>query len=258
MAELQQCTPWVWVYLKPMFKDNECSQSYLQQACCFYSPVRDWSYSNRDVTVLYNPIMDKALLSNLFGLGFGCGNKPPTDLCVCLCICVCISGRQGKLSSCAFSTNSSPLYRLKPQQHWLSIWKRKAWMVLQGNLHISPMRERALSAAWSTIMCSMVRKQNGQEEKDGAAAMQRELTVLIRRQAQSFSLLCQSVCRRQFPQVVTGVRVGVYTGLMHGYDDLLLLSAAVERERENWNTEHEFMESRQSVLPQQGEYRMSR
>lgn len=64
-----------------MFKD---SQSYLQQACCVYSPVRDWSYSNRDVTVLYNPIMDKGLLSNLFGLGSGCGNKPPVDPCVCV------------------------------------------------------------------------------------------------------------------------------------------------------------------------------
>lgn len=95
-------------------------QSYPQQACCVYSPVRDWSYSNRDVTVLYNPIMAKALLGYLFGLGLGCGNKPPVDPCVYVCMCVYFM-EAGELSSCAFSTNSIPLEWLKPQQLWVSI-----------------------------------------------------------------------------------------------------------------------------------------
>lgn len=105
-------------------------------------------------------------------------------------------------------------------------------------------------------------KQNGEEEEEVAAAAavwgRSSGSEQKKKQRRVALFLCQSVCRGQLSKVVIKVRMGMCTGLMHGYSGLSLPVAAVERTRAPKRCEHEFMESRQSVLPQQEEYRMSR
>lgn len=88
-------------------------------------------------------------------------------------------------------------------------------------------------------MCSVVREQRCLGGEGGCSSHEEGAHSDHQKMSGVFSLLCQSVWRGQVPQVVTEVRVRVCTGLTHGYDDLLLLSAAVAREGELKRCEHE-------------------